>query len=66
MNILSTPKGLVVIFESMKELHGVIKHLSGMAEWAETENIPAPYLYSMYDDRIPEEEIQVILDKIKK
>lgn len=66
MKILSSPKGLVLIFESLKELQGTIKNLSGMLEWIETEDVPPPHLYSVFDDRIPHEEINEMLDEIKK
>ena len=65
MKILSTPQGFVLIFDSLKEIRGVIKHLSGMSEWVESEDVPPPYLYSVFDERIPHEEIDEMLDEIK-
>ena len=64
MKILSTPKGIVLIFTSLVDLRGVIDHLSGMVEWIEDEDISPPHLYSVSDDRIPNKEIQDMLDKI--
>ena len=65
MKTLGTTKGIVLIFGSLKELHGVIEHLSGMAEWIESEGISSPHLYALYDDRIPSDEINDMLDGIK-
>ena len=66
MNVLGTPQGIVVIFDSVVELKGVIEHLSGMIEWIETENVPPPYLYSMSDDKIDTPQIEDMLDRLKK
>lgn len=65
MKILSTSMGFILNFDSIKEVRGVIEHLSGMIEWIESENVPSPYLYAIFDDRIPNKEIQEMLDEIK-
>ncbi len=65
MKIISTSIGFILSFDSIKEVRGVIKHLYGMIEWIESENVPSPYLYAIFDDRIPHKEIQDVLDEIK-
>jgi hypothetical protein len=65
MKTLGTSKGIVLIFGSLDELRGVIDHLSGMLEFDEIENVPPPYLYAMFDDRIDSEEIEIMLDEMK-
>ncbi len=65
MKILSTAIGMVLIFDSHRDLSGVIDHLSGMKEWIEKENIDPPYLYSIFHDSIPREEIEELLTDIK-
>lgn len=65
MKILGTTKGIVLIFDSLKEIRGAIKHLSGMSEWIESEDISPPHLYALFDDRIPKDEIESMLDEIK-
>ena len=65
MKILSTPQGFVLIFHSLGDVQGTIKNLTGMAEWIESEQISAPHLYSVFDERIPHEEIEEMLDEIK-
>ncbi len=65
MKILSSPYGFVLIFESLNDLRGTIENLSGLEGWAKAENVLSPYLYACYDERIPQEEIQDILDEIK-
>ena len=66
MQILSTSKGFILISKSLDELRGVIDHLSGMLEWIESEKILPPYLYSIFDDRIDKQEIETLLDEMKK
>jgi len=66
MKIISTSMGFIFSFDSVKEVKGVISHLSGMIEWIESENVPSPHLYAVFDDRIPHEEIQEILDGLKE
>ena len=65
MKIISTPKGIVLIFETLTDLRGIINHLSGMVEWIEDEDVSPPHLYAAFDDRIPSDEIQELLDEIK-
>ena len=65
MRVIASPLGLVLYFETRKELKGVIKHLQGHLEWIEKENVEPPYLYSTFDDRIPTEEIDKMLDELK-
>jgi len=66
MKTLGTPKGLVLIFDSIDDLQAVIDHLSGMLEWVVLEEVSSPYLYSMFDDRIDKAEIEELLDELKK
>lgn len=66
MKVIGTPMGLVISFKSRDELAGVIKHLQGHLEWVDQEGEGPPYLYSMYDDRIPGDEIHDMLQEIKE
>ena len=65
MRIISSPIGFVLMFSSIKELEGVIEHLSGMLEWDKKERVDPPYLYAMFDDHIPHEEINELLEDLK-
>ena len=66
MRVIGTPMGLVISFKSRAELAGVIKHLQDHLEWVDKEGEEPPYFYSMYDDRIPGEEIQDMLQNMKE
>ena len=65
MKILTTTLGFVLIFEATKDLEGVIKHLQGMLEWVESEDISPPHLYACRDERISKEDIEDLLNKLK-
>ena len=65
MKVLSTGVGLVFIFDSLRDLSGVIDHLLGMKEWAESEKIDPPFLYSIFHDSIPRDDIEELLNDIK-
>lgn len=66
MKIISTGMGFVLVFESLRDIQGTIKNLTGMTEWILSEQISAPHLYSVSDERIPHEEIQEMLNEMKK
>jgi hypothetical protein len=66
MKIISTSIGFILSFDSIKEVEGVVSHLSGMIEWIESEEVPSPHLYAIFDDRIPNEEMQEVLDRLKE
>ena len=66
MKVIASALGIVLFFESKKELKGVIQHLQGHIGWIEQENANPPYLYSIHDDRIPREEIEEMFDKLKE
>ena len=66
MRVIASTLGLVLYFETRKELKGVIQHLQGHLEWIEKENVEPPYLYSAFDDRIPRDEIDKMLDELKE
>ena len=65
MKIIAAPEGMVLVFKSIKEIEGVIEHLSGQVEWAKEEEIPPPYIYAMYDENVPPETIDALLVEIK-
>ena len=65
MKILTTTLGFVLIFETTEDLQGRIEHLEGLLEWTKSENIPPPHLYAVSDERIPKEEVQILLDSMK-
>ena len=65
MKIISTSMGFILSFDSLGDLQGTIKNLSGMEEWILSEKISSPHLYSCSDERIPNKEIQDMLDEIK-
>ena len=65
MKVISTSKGIILYFPTKEVLQGVIKHLQGQLEWIEkTDSIP-PYLYCVYDDRIPNDEVDEMLTMMK-
>lgn len=66
MNILSSPMGYVLVFESLEDLKGTIENLTGLKNYTEMQEIDPPHLYACFDERIPKEEIEEMLDEIKK
>ena len=65
MKILSSPYGFVLIFESLNDLQGTVENLLGLEGWVKAENVLSPYLYACYDENIPKERIDELLDEIK-
>ena len=71
MRILATPNGFVLIFSTLEDLKGTVKHLSGQIEWIKDENrspkvMKPPYLYAVYDDHVPRELVEILLQTIKE
>lgn len=65
MKAIGTPMGLILSFDSRKEIEGVIEHLQTYLGWADTENVDPPFLYALYDDRIPAGEMDKLMDELK-
>lgn len=65
MNVITTGMGFVLSFPNRKDLKDVANHLQGMLEWVEKENVDPPHLYAIFDDDIPLEKIDDLLDEIK-
>jgi hypothetical protein len=65
MQAIGTPQGLILRFESKEELKKHIENLKTQLDFIERKDVPAPHLYALYDDRIPDSEMIKILNKIK-
>lgn len=63
--VLSSATGFTLIFENKESLQTVINHLSGFMEFIEQEDIEPPYIYNISDNRIPQDEIDKLTDKVK-
>ena len=66
LTLISTDKGFVLYFPSRETLEGTIKHLEGMVEHLDQNDVKPPYLYCAYDWNISKEEIADLLGKIKE
>jgi hypothetical protein len=66
MRIIATAQGFILYFESIDDLKGLIQNLSGQLEWVKSKNIEPPFLYASYDERMPKQEIEKLLDELKK
>lgn len=66
MNIISTSKGFVLGFKNKKDMEKHIENLEGQLEWIKEENVDAPYLYCVFDDRISRIEIEEMLSVLKE
>lgn len=66
MYILATPSGIVLEFPSLEDLQQTTEHLQGLLEHARIHDVPPPYLYAVYDGRVPPDEWQRVLDRLKQ
>lgn len=66
MWIIGSPYGTSLIFKDADDLERVIKELSKLLEWTQTENIPAPHLYHEAEEHVPKDELDSWTDWLKR
>lgn len=65
MEVVSTPLGFVLHFNSTEDMNQHVSNLQGQLEWIKEENIKPPYLYAVFDDNVSVEEVQRMLSRLK-
>lgn len=66
MKIVSSSLAVILVFESRKNLQGIIEHLQGMLEWAEKDNVEPPYLYATFEDTVDRAKVLLWIDELKE